>query len=154
MPPVATRQRRTRVLDIRQGDQVLVLVGKDAGKRGVVQRVVSNPQGWKKSTARYGADWQRTSPHAGASVVIEGINVAKRHTKPRSSAGRTDRQPRIQQGGILDIPMPIDISNVMVICPSCSRPTRIRHIEAADGRSVRACAHCGEALTSVEKQRS
>jgi large subunit ribosomal protein L24 len=153
MPPVATKQRRTRVLDIRQGDQVLVLSGKDAGKRGVVQRVVTNPQGWKKSTARFGAGWQRTSPLAGASVVIEGINIAKRHTKPRSSAGRTDRQPRIQQGGILDIPMPIDISNVMVICPSCSRPTRIRHIEAADGRSVRACAHCGEALTSVEKKR-
>ncbi len=154
MPPVATRQRRTRVLDIRQGDQVLVLTGKDAGKRGVVQRVVTNPQGWKKATARFGAGWQRTSPLAGASVVIEGVNIAKRHTKPRSSAGRTDRQPRIQQGGILDIPMPIDISNVMVICPSCSRPTRIRHVEAADGRSVRACAHCGEALTSLEKKRS
>ncbi|MFN8520491.1 MAG: 50S ribosomal protein L24 [Chloroflexota bacterium] len=154
MPPVATKQRRTRVLDIRQGDQVLVLAGKDAGKRGVVQRVVTNPQGWKKSTARYGAGWQRTSPLAGASVVIEGVNIAKRHTKPRSSAGRTDRQPRIQQGGILDIAMPIDISNVMVICPSCSRPTRIRHIEAADGRSVRACAHCGEALTTREKKRS
>src|SRR5215510_28269 len=153
MPPVATKQRRTRVLDIRQGDQVLVLTGKDAGKRGTVQHVVANPQGWKKSTARYGAGWQRTSPHAGASVVIEGINIAKRHTKPRSSAGRTDRQPRIQQGGILDIPMPLDISNVMVICPSCSRPTRIRHIEAADGRSVRASAHCGEALASVEKKR-
>ncbi len=153
MPPVATKQRRTRVLDIRQGDQVLVLSGKDAGKRGVVQRVVTDPQGWKKSTARFGAGWQRTSPLAGASVVIEGINIAKRHTKPRSSAGRTDRQPRIQQGGILDIPMPIDISNVMVVCPSCSRPTRIRHIEAADGRSVRACAHCGESLTSVEKKR-
>lgn len=154
MPPAATKQRRTRVLDIRQGDQVLVLNGKDAGKRGVVQRVVTNPQGWKKSTARFGAGWQRTSPLAGASVVIEGINIAKRHTKPRSSAGRTDRQPRIQQGGILDIPMPIDISNVMVICPSCSRPTRIRHVEAADGRSVRACAHCGETLTRVEKKRS
>jgi large subunit ribosomal protein L24 len=154
MPPAATKQRHTRVLDIRQGDQVLVLTGKDAGKRGVVQRVVTNPQGWKKSTARFGAGWQRTSPLAGASVVIEGINIAKRHTKPRSSAGRTDRQPRIQQGGILDIPLPLDISNVMVICPSCSRPTRIKHIEAADGRSVRACAHCGETLTNERKKRS
>jgi large subunit ribosomal protein L24 len=154
MPPAATKQRHTRVLDIRQGDQVLVLTGKDAGKRGVVQRVVTDPQGWKKSTARFGAGWQRTSPLAGASVVIEGINIAKRHTKPRSSAGRTDRQPRIQQGGILDIPLPLDISNVMVICPSCSRPTRIKHIEAADGRSVRACAHCGEPLTNERKKRS
>ena len=154
MPPAATKQRHTRVLDIRQGDQVLVLTGKDAGKRGTVQHVVVNPQGFKKATARFGAGWQRTSPLAGASVVIEGINIAKRHTKPRSSAGRTDRQPRIQQGGILDIAQPIDISNVMVICPSCSRPTRIRHIEAADGRSVRACAHCGEPLARAERKSS
>ena len=145
--------RATKVREIRKGDTVVVLVGKDAGKRGTVQHVVVNPQGFKKATARFGAGWQRNSPLAGASVVIEGINIAKRHTKPRSSAGRTDRQPRIQQGGILDIAQPIDISNVMVICPSCSRPTRIRHIEAADGRSVRACAHCGEALASVEKKR-
>lgn len=153
MAPAAKPQRRTRVLDIRAGDQVLVLAGKDAGKKGVVQRVVTNPQGWKKATSRFGAGWQRTSPLAGAAVVIEGVNIAKRHTKPRSSAGRTDRQPRVQQGGILDIPMPMDISNVMVVCPSCSRPTRIRHTEAADGRSVRACAHCGEALTRVERKK-
>ena len=153
MAQTIQRPRSMRVPDIRKGDQVLVLSGKEAGKRGTVQHVVVNPQGFKKATARFGAGWQRTSPLAGASVVIEGINIAKRHTKPRSSAGRTDRQPRIQQGGILDIAQPIDISNVMVICPSCSRPTRIRHIEAADGRSVRACAHCGEALASVEKKR-
>ncbi len=153
MPPATQPQRRTRVLDVRAGDQVLVLTGKDAGKKGTVTKVVVNSQGWKKSTARYGAGWQRTSPLAGAAVVVDGINIAKRHTKPRSSAGRTDRQPRVQQGGILDIAMPLDISNVMVICPACSRPTRIRHLEAADGRSVRACAHCGEPLTRVEKKR-
>ena len=153
MPPASRPTRATRVPDIRKGDEVLVMTGKDAGKKGTVQRVITNQQGWKKTTGRLGSGWQRNSPLAGASVVIEGINIAKRHTKPRSSAGRTDRQPRIQQGGILDIAQPIDISNVMVICPSCSRPTRIRHIEAADGRSVRACAHCGEALASVEKKR-
>ena len=153
MPPASRPQRQTRVMDIRKGDQVLVLSGKDAGKKGTVSRVVVNLQGWKKSTAKFGSDWQRKSPLAGAAVVIDGVNIAKRHTKPRSSAGRTDRQPRVQQGGILDIAMPLNVSNVMVICPACSRPTRIRHTEAADGRSVRVCVHCGEALTRVEKKR-
>jgi len=140
-------------MDIRSGDQVLVLSGKDAGKKGTVTKVVVNTQGWKKSTRKFGADWQRKSPLAGAAVVVDGINIAKRSTKPRSSAGRTDRQPTVQQGGILDIAMPLNVSNVMVICPSCARPTRIRHMESADGRSVRACGHCGEPLTRVEKKR-
>jgi large subunit ribosomal protein L24 len=153
MPPVARPQRTPRVPDIRQGDEVLVLTGKDAGKKGTVTKVVTNPQGWKRSTQRFGAGWQRTSPLAGASVVVDGVNIAKRHTKPRTRAGATERQPRIQQGGILDLAMPINVSNVMVVCPSCSRPTRIRHQQAADGRSVRVCLHCGEQLTRVEKKR-
>lgn len=152
MAPRTRPRRSTRVLDVRSGDEVLILKGKDAGKRGLVQRVVTNPQGWKKTTARLGSDWQRVSPHAGAAVVIEGLNIARRHTKPRASAGRTDRQPRVQQGGILDIPMPLSISNVMVVCPACTRPTRVRHGQAADGRSVRVCAHCGEAMARVEKK--
>jgi len=153
MPPATQPHRSTRVPDVRKGDEVLVLTGKDAGKRGTVQRVITNSQGWKKSTARFGAGWQRQSPLAGAAVLVEGINIAKRHTKPRATAGRTDRQPRVQQGGILDIAMPLNISNVMIVCPACSTPTRIRHQPAADGRSVRVCAHCGEALSRVEKKR-
>jgi large subunit ribosomal protein L24 len=134
------------VPDLRRGDEVLVLKGKDAGKRGVIQHVVRDTQGWRRSTERFGAGWQRTTPLAGAAVVIEGLNIAKRHTKPRASAGRTDRQPRIQQGGILDIPMPIAIANVKLICPACSQPTRVRHAQATDGRMLRACANCGESV--------
>jgi ribosomal protein L24 len=132
---------------------VVVLTGKDAGKRGTVSRVITNVQGWKRSTARLGAGWQRTSPLAGAAVVVDGLNVAKRHTKPRARAGATERQPRVQQGGILDIAMPLSVSKVMIVCPACSRPTRVRHQEAADGRSVRVCTHCSEPLTRVEKKR-
>ena len=86
--------------------------------------------------------------------MVEGLNIAKRHTKPRQMRqGRTDRQPRIQQGGILDIAQPINASNVMVICPACSQPTRVRHDHAADGRSVRVCANCGEPLARTERKR-
>jgi large subunit ribosomal protein L24 len=141
------------VPDLRTGDTVLVLKGKDAGKRGTVTRVLTNAQGWKASTARFGAGWQRQTPLAGTAVVVDGINVAKRHTKPRARAGRTDRQPRIQQGGILDIAMPINASNVMIVCPNCSLPTRVRHAPSADGRSVRVCARCAEPLTRVEARR-
>jgi large subunit ribosomal protein L24 len=150
MAPSAKPRRSTRVPDLRAGDEVVILKGKDAGKRGVIQRVVSKQQGWRRSMARFGAGWQQRTPLAGAAVVIEGLNVAKRHTKPRQVAGRTERQPRIQQGGIMDIPQPIAISNVMLVCPHCSRPTRVRHGRSADGRSIRTCAHCSEAVTRAE----
>ena len=154
MPPASRPTRATRVADIRKGDEVLVLTGKDAGKKGTVQRVITNRQGWKKTTDKLGSGWQRNSPLAMAAVVVEGLNIAKRHTKPRQIAGRTDRQPRIQQGGIMDIAQPINASNVMVICQACSEPTRIRHDHAADGRSVRVCSNCGEPLARAERNRS
>ena len=135
-----------RVPDIRKGDQVLVLSGKEAGKKGTVEHVVRNRQSFKKVVSKYGSNWRRVSPLADVAVVIEGLNIAKRHTKPRPKQGRTERQPRIQQGGILDVPQPILASKVMVICPHCSEPTRIKHGTAGDGRSVRLCGNCGETL--------
>ena len=138
--------RATKVPEIRKGDTVVVLVGKDAGKRGTVERVVRNPQGFKKSSKKHGSAWERISPIATASVVVEGLNVAKRHTKPRQSAGATDRMPKIQQGGILEIAQPIPVSKVMVVCSSCGKPTRIAHTTLDNGRRVRVCRHCGEQL--------
>jgi large subunit ribosomal protein L24 len=85
--------------------------------------------------------------------VVEGLNIAKRHTKPRARAGATERQPRVQQGGILEIAMPINISNVMVIDPTTKLPTRIRHEKAADGRSMRVSVRSGEPLINTEKKR-
>jgi large subunit ribosomal protein L24 len=150
MAPSAMPRRSTRVPDLRAGDTVLVLTGKDAGKRGTIQRVLRSQQGWSRSTQRFGAGWQARTPLAGAAVVIEGLNIARRHTKPRAVAGRTERQPRVQQGGILDIPQPIAISNVMLVCPHCSRATRVRHARASDGRGVRSCSHCGESMARAE----
>jgi large subunit ribosomal protein L24 len=153
MPPTTAPIRHTRVPDIRKGDTVLVLTGKDAGKRGTVQRVITDRQGWKKTTSKLGSGWQRISPLASAAVVVDGVNIAKRSTKPRARQGRTDRQPRVQQGGILEIAQPLHVSNVMIVCPSCSQPTRVRHAPAADGRSVRICTNCEEPLGVVEKKR-
>ena len=66
-------------------------------------------------------------------VIVEGVATAKRHSKPR---GRT------MQGGIIDKDMPIDISNVMIVCPSCGA-TRISAAFDADGHKRRVCAKCG-----------
>ena len=138
--------RATKVPEIRAGDTVVVLVGKDAGKRGVVERVLRDPQGFKKTQRKYGAGLSRTTPLATASVVVEGLNVAKRHTKPRQSAGATDRMPKVQQGGILDLAQPLPIGKVMLVCSHCDRPTRIAHKVLENGRRVRVCRHCGEQL--------
>ena len=144
--------RSPKVPDIRKGDQVVVLTGKDAGKRGTVDRVLRNRQTFKKLKAKHAGHWQQASPLAEAAVVVEGINLAKRHTKPRARQGRNDRAPRVQQGGIIDVPKPIHVSNVMIVCPSCGRPTRVVHRTPESGRSIRVCRHCGEALTREAKK--
>ena len=144
--------RATRVPDIRKGDQVVVLSGKEAGKRGTVEEVLRNRQGYAKTVDKYGANWRKVSPLAGTAVVVEGLNIAKRHTKPRPKQGRSDRQPRIQQGGILDVPQPILASKVMIICPHCSQATRVKHGVSGEGRSIRICGNCGEPLSREEKK--
>ena len=141
---MAVATRSPKVPEIRKGDTVVVLVGKDAGKRGTVERVVRDPQGFKKSSTKHGSAWQKVSPLASVAVVVEGLNVAKRHTKPRQSAGRTDRMPKIEPGGILDINHPVPIAKVMLVCSSCGKPTRIGHQTLDNGRRVRVCRHCGE----------
>jgi large subunit ribosomal protein L24 len=134
--------RSPKVPEIRKGDTVVVLAGKDAGKRGKVETVIRRQAA--PSSAR--SVFRRGSSAGGVSVVVEGLNIAKRHTKPRQSAGTTDRVPKMQQGGILDIAQPIPVSKVMLICTNCGKPTRIAHATLDTGRRVRVCRHCGEQL--------
>jgi len=144
---MATRSREVikvapKVPEIRKGDTVVVLAGKDAGKRGTVERVIR-----RQAAPRGGRSmFRRGSSAAGVSVVVEGLNIAKRHTKPRPSSGATDRMPKMQQGGILEIAQPLAIGKVMVVCGSCDKPTRIAHATLDNGRRVRVCRHCGEQL--------
>jgi large subunit ribosomal protein L24 len=86
------------------------------------------------------------SPLSSVAVVVEGVNIAKRHTKPRATGSTSDRMPKVQQGGILEIAQPMAISKVMVVCGSCDRPTRIKHATLDNGSRVRVCSHCGERL--------
>jgi len=105
-------------VDIHKGDTVVVLAGKDRGKRGTVERI------------------ERTK--RGLGVVVPGINMAKRHQRPRT---------RTQQAGILDLPVPLHVSNVQVVCPRCDKPTRIAHHELeGQAHRVRVCKQCGEQI--------
>jgi large subunit ribosomal protein L24 len=134
--------RAPKVPEIRKGDTVVVLAGKDAGKRGKVERVIR-----QAAAPRAGRSiFRRGSSAGGVRIVVEGINIAKRHTKPRQTSSATDRTPKMQQGGILEIAQPMPVGKVMVVCSSCDRPTRIAHATLDNGRRVRVCRHCGEQL--------
>jgi large subunit ribosomal protein L24 len=132
----------TKVPEIRKGDTVVVRSGKDAGKRGTVERVIRRTAAASAARSLY----RRGTGAGGIAVVVEGLNIAKRHTKPRQSTSQNERTPRIQQGGILDLAQPLDVSKVMLVCPKCDRPTRIKHSTLADGRRIRICTHCGSPL--------
>jgi large subunit ribosomal protein L24 len=132
-----------KVPEIRKGDTVVVLSGRDAGKRGTVDRVIrrsASPRGGRSV-------FRRGSSAGGVSVVIDGINIAKRHTKPRQgSSSGVGGAPKIEPGGILEIAQPVPIGKVMIVCGSCGKPTRIAHTTLDNGRRVRVCRHCGEQL--------
>jgi large subunit ribosomal protein L24 len=140
---MAVATRSPKVPEIRKGDTVVVLSGKDAGKRGTVERVIRrepSPRGTRSV-------FRRGSAAGGVSVVIEGINVAKRHTKARQgSTSGVGGVPKIEPGGILDINHPVSIAKVMLVCSSCGKPTRIGHRTLDNGRRVRVCKQCGEQL--------
>jgi len=133
-----------RVPEIRTGDTVVVLHGKDAGKRGRVDRVLRN----RETETKASPFWRRATTRPVA-VVIAGVNIAKRHTKPRQTMSK-NTQAQLTPGGIVEKPMPIDASNVMLVCPRCDRVTRVKHERLGSGQSVRVCGHCREQLEPGE----
>lgn len=74
------------------------------------------------------------------SVIIEGLNMVKKTRRP-------DRQN--QKGGIIDIEASVHISNVMIVCPKCSKLVKVKKKELLDGKNVRTCGKCGEILDKV-----
>ncbi|KYH33681.1 50S ribosomal protein L24 [Neomoorella mulderi] len=100
---------------VKKGDLVMVITGKDAGKKGKVLSV----------------------DRAKGRVVVEGVNIVKRHTRPT---------PKMPQGGIIEKEAPVASSNVMLFCSKCNRPTRIGKQFLADGTKTRVCKKCGEVI--------
>ena len=70
-------------------------------------------------------------------IVVEGVNILKKHTRP------SKKNPK---GGIVEFAAPIDVSNAMLICPHCNKPTRVGKILLKDGTKVRMCKKCREAI--------
>jgi len=143
--PGRTIQQRTAVPEIRKGDTVVVLAGKDAGKQGKVERVIRLDA--SPSAVRSG--YRRTSIKGGVSVVVEGLNIARKHMKARQRSGGNSiagSAPTVDPGGIMDQAMAIPASRVMVVCSHCDRPTPVGHRTLDNGTRIRVCKHCGEPL--------
>ena len=136
------KPRSPKVPEIRTGDTVVVLAGKDAGKRGTVERVIRRQP--SPSSAR--SVFRRGSAAGGVSVVVEGLNIAKRHTKPRQSAGTNDRVPRSSRAGSSTCAAAPGQPGDLYVCASCGKPTRVAHATLDTGRRVRVCRHCGEQM--------
>jgi large subunit ribosomal protein L24 len=102
-------------VQIRKNDSVIVIGGKERGKTGKVLRVVPDKD----------------------AVIIERLNMVKRHTKPRGPQ---------QPGGIVEKEAAIHASNIMILCDKCNAPVRVGHKTLADGKKIRICRRCNEAL--------
>ncbi|MCF7906836.1 50S ribosomal protein L24 [Patescibacteria group bacterium] len=98
-------------MKIKKNDNVQIIQGKDAGKKGKVLR--SLPQVNK--------------------VVVEGLNLAVKHIRPRREG---------EKGQKVKIAMPIQVSNLMLICPRCKKPVRVGYKILADGTKQRFCRKC------------
>jgi large subunit ribosomal protein L24 len=99
---------------VRKNDTVMVIAGRDRGKTGKVLRVFPERR----------------------RVIVERLNLVKRHTKPRGASS---------SGGILEKEAPLDVSNVMVFCDNCNAPVRVGFKLSQAGKS-RICRRCGETL--------
>ncbi len=102
---------------VKKNDKVIVLSGKERGKIGAILKV----------------DTEKDR------VVIEKVNMVKRHTRPGGNNA---------QGGIIEKEAPIHISNLMLICNRCAEPTRVGKRILEDGSKVRICKKCGELIDS------
>lgn len=102
-------------LGIKKNDTIIVMTGKEKGKKGRVLSVMA----------------------AKHKLIIEKVNVIKKHMKPNK---------KYAQGGIIEKESPIHISNVMLVCPRCSKPTRIANVIFDDGKKSRVCKKCKEAI--------
>ena len=102
-------------MNVKKGDTIVVLSGKDKGKQGKILK--SDPKGGK--------------------VIVEGVNVAMKHRKPRKQG---------EEGGIVKMETPIYACKVMLVCPKCGKPTRPAFRILEDGSKARVCRKCGETI--------
>jgi large subunit ribosomal protein L24 len=100
---------------IKKGDTVVVTTGRERGKTGKVLALHLND----------------------GKVIVEKLNLIKRHTKPNQ---------KVKQGGIIEREAPLSLANIMVLCGNCSKPVRLGIKQLNDGRRVRICKKCQEVI--------
>ncbi|MDP2864500.1 MAG: 50S ribosomal protein L24 [bacterium] len=101
-------------MKIKKGDTVLIISGKDKGRKSKILQVLSKEQ----------------------KIVIEGVNIRKKHIKPRKTG---------EKGQIIETPGPLHISNVKLICRKCGKPIRVGY-KITDGKKFRICKKCGQEI--------
>jgi large subunit ribosomal protein L24 len=102
-------------MKIKKDDTVLVIAGKEKGKKGKVRFAYPKKQ----------------------KIIIEGVNYIKKHSKARGAA---------RQAGIIDLEAALHVSNVMLLCDKCNKPSRVGYEKLEDGRRVRFCRTCREVI--------
>jgi large subunit ribosomal protein L24 len=102
-------------LRIKKEDTVVIIAGKEKGKRGRVLSVMPSLD----------------------RLIIEKVNVIKRHMKPSR---------KYAQGGVIEKEASIHLSNVMLLCPKCNKPTRIANVILEGGKKLRSCRKCREVI--------
>jgi large subunit ribosomal protein L24 len=102
-------------MKIRKNDTVIIITGKDRGKKGKVRLALPDKD----------------------RVIVEGLNMIKRHSRARRAA---------RQAGIIELEAPIHVSNVMLLCDKCGKPTRVSFRFLTDGKKVRICNSCREVI--------
>jgi large subunit ribosomal protein L24 len=101
-------------MKIKKGDNIMVISGKDRGKKGKVLGVFP-----KENTA-----------------VVEGVNLRKKHSRPKKEG---------QKGQVIQVPMPMNASNIMLICSSCNKPRRAGY-KVFENKKTRICKKCGSEI--------
>ena len=111
-------------MNVRSGDLVEVIVGGVEARGKRGRVIVANPE---KGT-----------------VIVEGLNLVTKHKKPRSAQ---------EQGGKIEMPRAINVSNVMLVCPKCNKTTRVGHVLGEDGKYLRSCKECGAVIDAKEEKK-
>lgn len=104
-------------MNVRSGDTVEIIVGGVENAGKRGKVIVADPKAGK--------------------VIVENLNLVTKHKKPRSAQ---------EQGGIVERPRAIDVSNVMLVCPKCGKATRVAHVLGDHGKYLRACKKCGATI--------
>lgn len=102
-------------MKIRKGDNVLVIAGKDKGKKGKVRFAYPKDE----------------------RIIVEGVNFVKKHSKAKA---------QVRQAGIIEMEAPMSVSNVMLVCNKCNKPSRVGYRFLEDGKKVRVCQACKEVI--------